>query len=76
MVALLQAHLTPHQSFQTSRLGDLSKLHDPRDGVVIGQREGLVAELYGALDELLGKRGSIQERVSGVAVQLDVRRRR
>ena len=40
--------------------------------VVVGERERLVAELGGPGGELLRQRGPVEERVRGVAVQLDV----
>ena len=52
-----------------SRLG---KLHRARHRVVVGQRQRLVAELPRPLRQLVRQRGSVQEGVGRVAVQLDV----
>ena len=48
---------------------------EPETRVVVGQRERRVAELAGALRQLLRQRDAVQERVGRVAVQLDVGRR-
>ena len=40
---------------------------------MIGQRERVMAEIQRGGDELIGKRGSIQEREGRVAVKLDIR---
>jgi hypothetical protein len=39
---------------------------------VVGERQSVVSELGGARRELLGLRRPVEERVRGVAVQLDV----
>ena len=39
---------------------------------MVGQRERAVAVLHGAIDQLLGVRGPVEEREGGVAVQLGV----
>ena len=48
------------------------ELHRAVDGVVIGQRERVVAELERRRGQLLGQRDAVQEGVGGVAVELDV----
>jgi len=45
------------------RLGSVGELERPVDAVVVGERERLVAELGGARGELLGLRGTVEERV-------------
>src|ERR1700734_2007637 len=50
----------------------LGELHRAGDGVVVGERKRRVAQLAGALYELLRQRDTVQERVRRVAVQLDV----
>ena len=49
------------------------ELERPVDAVVVGERERLVPELRRPRRELLGLRGTVQERVRRVTVQLDVR---
>ena len=50
----------------------LRELHRPRDGVVVGQREGGVPELQRRGDELIGKRGAVEVREGRVGVELGV----
>jgi hypothetical protein len=45
------------------RLGRLGELERAADGVVVGERERLVAEVRGARGELVGQRGAVEERV-------------
>ena len=52
--------------------GDLGQLHRAGDRVVVGQRQRGVAELAGALGELVWQRHAVQERVRRVAVKLRV----
>ena len=59
---------------QPEVLGGVRELERAVDAVVVGEREGVVAELGGARGELLRQRGAVEERVRRVGVQLDVRR--
>ena len=69
---VVQAQLGSVDRAQPERAGHLGELHRARDGVVIGQRVGVVAELQRAGDELLGQRDAVEEGVGGVGMQLDV----
>jgi hypothetical protein len=53
-------------------LGGVGELERAVDAVVVGKREGGIAEVGGADGELLGKRGAVEEGVGGVRVELDV----
>ena len=55
------------------RLRGVGELERAVDAVVIGEREGRIAELGGAGGELLRQRGPVEERVRRMAVELDVR---
>ena len=57
------------QAERLRRMGELERAVDP---VVIGERQRLVAELDGTGGQLLRLRGAVEERVGGVAVELDV----
>jgi hypothetical protein len=54
-------------------LGRMRELERAVDPVVVGERECGIAELGGADGELLRQRRSVEERVRGMSVQLDVR---
>jgi hypothetical protein len=43
------------------RLGRVGELERAADGVVVGERERLVAEVGGARGELVGQRGAVEE---------------
>jgi hypothetical protein len=58
---------------EPQRRGGLRELHRPRDAVVVGQRERLVAAVERRGDQLLRQRGAVQEREGRMAVELDVR---
>ena len=45
------------------RLGRVGELERAADGVVVGERERLVAEVGGARGELVGQRSAVEERV-------------
>jgi hypothetical protein len=45
------------------RLGRVGELERAADGVVVGERERLVAEVGGARGELVGQRGPVEERI-------------
>ena len=61
------------QSDGARRLGEA---HHAVETVVIGDRQRLETETRGLLRQLLGMRGTVEEREVGVAVQLGVRHRR
>ena len=44
-------------------LGRMGELERAADGVVVGERERLVAEVGGARGELVGQRGAVEERI-------------
>jgi hypothetical protein len=41
----------------------VGELERAADGVVVGERERLVAEVGGARGELVGQRGAVEERI-------------
>jgi hypothetical protein len=45
------------------RLGGVGELEGAADGVVVGERERLVAEVGGPRGELVGQRGAVEERI-------------
>ena len=70
--ASVERHLRAGDRPHTGVLRGVGELERAVDAVVVGQRERLVAELGGPRDELLRMRRAVEERVRGVAVQLDV----
>ena len=72
-VGLRRCHLGPRDRPDAGVLRRVGELERAVDAVVIGQRERGVAELCGPHDELLGMRRAVEERVGGMAVQLDIR---
>ena len=70
-----QRQLGAEHGRQAGGAGGLGEAHDAVEAVVIGEGERLEAEPGGFVDELLGVRGAVEERVVGVAVQLGVRDR-
>ena len=70
-----QRQLGAEHGRQTGGAGRLGEAHDAVEPVVVGEGERLEAEPGGFVDELLGMRGTVEERVVGVAVQLGVRDR-
>ena len=52
--------------------GGAGELHRPEHAVVVGERERRVALLDGGAHELIGARGTVEQRVVAVQVQLDV----
>ena len=71
MGAALERHLGAGDRAQAERFRGLGELERAVDAVVVGQRERVVAERDGTCGKLLGQRGSVQERVGRVRVQLD-----
>ena len=74
MAAVIQIDLGAVQRAQAERPRALGELHRAGDRVVVGQREGLVAEFERGDHELLGQRSAVEERVGRVSVQLRVDR--
>ena len=56
--------------------GRLGKFHGPVQAVVIRERHGRIAQLEGPQDQFFRMRGSVQEGEAGMAVELNVGRRR
>ena len=75
MRAVRERHLGAGDRAEAERPRRVRELERAVDAVVVGERERLVAELDGAGGELLRLRGAVEERVGGVAVELDVGRR-
>ncbi len=75
MRAAGERHLGAGDRAHAEVLRRVRELERAVDAVVVGERERVVAELGRARGELLRQRGAVEERVRGVRVQLDVRRR-
>jgi hypothetical protein len=58
-----QAELGAGDRPNAERLGRVCKLERAADAVVVGERERLVAEVGGPRGDLLGLRGTVEERV-------------
>ena len=67
-----ERHLGAGDRADPGELRRVRELERAVDAVVVGERERLVAELRRPGHELLGVRRPVEERVGGVAVQLDV----
>ncbi len=67
-----ERHLSTGDCAHPEALARVGELERPVDAVVVGQGEGVVAELRGARCELFRQRGAVEERVGRVGVQLDV----
>ena len=67
-----QRHLRTGDRPHAERLRRVGELERAVDAVVVGEGERRVAEVGGAGGQLVGLRGAVEERVGGVAVQLDV----
>ena len=72
--AVGERHLGAGDGAQAERLRRVGELERAVDAVVVGERERLVAELDRPRRQLLRLRGAVEERVGGVAVELDVPR--
>ncbi len=70
--AVGQRQLAAGDRAQAGVAGCAGELHRPAEAVVVGQGEGVVAQLGGALGDLDRLGGAVQERVAGVGVQLGV----
>jgi hypothetical protein len=70
-----QRQLCAEHGRQAGGAGGFGEAHDAVEAVVVGEGERLEAEPGGFVDEFLGMRGAVEERVVGVAVQLGVRDR-
>jgi hypothetical protein len=74
VTAVLQVHLRPVDRLHAGRLRRLGELHRAAQPVVVGQRERAVAVLRRGIDQLLGERRTVEERESGMGVELGVHR--
>ena len=68
-----ECHLGAGDRSHTETLRRVGELERAVDTVVVGERERRIAELGCTGDELFRQRGSVEERVRRVAVELDVR---
>ena len=73
MVAIDQRQLRPDNCFKPDFLCRLVKPHDAIQTVVIGERQGLVAQLGRPVYERLGMLGAIEKRKIRMAVQFGIR---
>jgi hypothetical protein len=69
---VVEVDLRPVDRPQPQRMRRLGVLHRPVDPVVVGEGQNVVALLERRRDQLLGQRGTVEERVGGVAVELGV----
>ena len=69
---VLDVDLGPEQRSQAAALGRLGELHRPRQRVVVGQRDRVVAQSQRRRHDLVGHRGPVEERVGGMQMELDV----
>src|SRR5438270_2229822 len=65
-----QGELDSSDRLYASRCAGLGELHGAVEAVVVGDCQGLVAELGGADSELFGQRGAFEERETGMQMQL------
>ena len=72
VAAVVEVDLRPVDRLQPEPLGGLCELHRAAQPVVVGQREGAVAQLGRRAGQLLGQRGAVEEGEGGVGVQLGV----
>ena len=72
VAAVVEVDLRPVDRLQPEPLGGLRELHRAAQPVVVGQREGAVAQLGRGGRQLLGQRGAVEEGEGGVGVQLGV----
>ena len=68
----LHGDLRADDALETIALARLREGDDAAQLIVIGDRERVVAELHGAIDQLLWMRRAIEEGERGVAVQFYV----
>src|SRR5437899_12697482 len=71
-----QGQLCAGDRLETELFRFLRERHRAVQPVVVGERERGVAELRRGERKLLGARGVVEERESGVAVELDIHRMR
>src|SRR5438094_4391117 len=76
MRAIEQCDLRAGDRLQTELFGLLGERHRAVQSVVVRERERGKTELRSGECELFGKRGAVQERECGVAVELGVHRSR
>src|SRR6478609_11202490 len=72
MASVRQVHLCSMDRPQPKSARGDCELHRPRDGVVVGQRERLMAELQRGRSELVRKRRAVEEREGRMAMELDI----
>ena len=72
VAAVVEVDLRAVDRLQPEPLGGLGELHRAAQPVVVGQREGAVAEPGGRTGQLLRQRGAVEEGEGGVGVQLGV----
>ena len=72
MAPVVEVQLRPVDGLEPEPAGRLRELHRAREPVVVGQREGAVAELGRGGGQLVRQRGAVEEREGGVGVQLGV----
>src|SRR5437660_12876016 len=65
-----QSELDSGDRLYASGRAGLGELHGAVESVVVGDRQGFVAELRGADSELLGQRRAFEERKAGMQMQL------
>src|SRR5215213_5645914 len=72
MAAVVEIDLRAVDRLQPEALGRLRELHRAAQPVVVGQREGAVAQLGSRAGQLVRKRGAVEEGEGGVGVELGV----
>jgi hypothetical protein len=72
VAGVLERHLRPVDRPQAEPGGGLGELHRARQAVVVGEREGVVAELRRRGRQLVGERCPVEEGEGRVGVELDV----
>jgi hypothetical protein len=72
--AAVAAHgdLRADDALEHAAIARLREGDDAAQLIVVGERQGVIAEIYRSIDELLGMRRAVEERERGVAVELDV----
>ncbi len=76
MAAVVERQLGARDRPHAERLQRLRHLHGAVEPVVVGQRESAVALLGRYAGELSRMRRAVEERVGGMAVELDIRHER
>jgi CheY-like chemotaxis protein len=71
-VAVFDRDPCPHDGLEASMAGGLVEARNSVEAVEVGERQGGVTELGGAVDEILGVRGGFEEGKGTGAAELDV----